>query len=87
MPTPRQVTSFAKPTRPEIDFSPELLEHARSRVERVVQAARTSSPDTVLFLTMTELQQLFPDLSDIELSGLYRAIMPHPAPGKDRGLA
>ncbi|MFZ5482839.1 MAG: hypothetical protein ACOZB0_01295 [Pseudomonadota bacterium] len=87
MATLHQVAHRSSGLGREVDFSPEMLAQARSRVERVVRAARSRNPDTVLFLTMTELQQLFPGLTDIELSGLYRAIQAQAKPGEERGLA
>lgn len=74
MPTPRQMATSSRPPRPDSEFAPELLEQARRRVERVALSARGRSPDTVMFLSMTELQEVFPSLSEVEISGLYQAV-------------
>lgn len=54
-----------QPTRGEID----------SRIGAVIEAARGRSRDTVLYLAMTELQRLCPDLNQAELMGMYADVL------------
>lgn len=54
------------------DWRAELCRHLAA----IVQAARGRSEDTVTYLVLTELQQLFPRLTDVELMALYTDIQP-----------
>ncbi len=69
----RQI-SQTKPLAPGDVCTPELWEQARHRVERIAEVSRDRSPDTVMYLTMTELQGMFPTLTEVEVSELYLSV-------------